>query len=158
MQRCNNIINHPLYKEYLQRITELEKNRLFCGHDMCHFLDTARIGYILILENNLAIEKALIYAAALIHDIARCEETENLCHDEASARFAEKILPECGFSPEEASLIAEAVRAHRLPPDDRCTLGSVLYRADKLSRRCFECEAQKECNWSADKRNNMIVF
>ncbi len=158
MQRCDKIINHPLYKEYLGRIAEMEKNRRFCGHDMTHFLDTARIAYILILENKLEIEKPIIYAAALVHDIARCEETQIMCHDEASARFAERILPECGFSDSETFAIAEAVRAHRVAPSDRSTLGGVLYTADKLSRRCFECKAYDECNWSNDKRNNNITF
>lgn len=156
MHRCNKIINHPLYKEYLRLNIQQEKDRRFCNHDMNHFLDTARIGYILILEQKLNIEKYIIYAAALVHDIARCKENGDRLHDEASAQFAERILPECGFTEDETELIADAVRAHRLAPDDRSTLGGVLYTADKLSRRCFECAAYDECNWSAEKRNNDI--
>lgn len=158
MNRCDKIINHQLYKEYLRRNDVLEKTRRFCRHDMNHFLDTARIGYILALENGLKIDKEIIYAAALVHDIARCEETDALSHDAASARFAERVLPECGFSAEETVLIADAVRAHRLPPSDRSTLGGILYTADKLSRRCFSCAAYSECNWSSDKRNNSLII
>lgn len=158
MHRCDNIINHCLYRKYLQLNMQSERDRRFCRHDMNHFLDTARIGYILILEQGLNIEKHLMYASALVHDIARCEENDAINHDEASARFAEKILPECGFSAEETAQVAEAVRAHRLPPDDRSTLGGVLYTADKLSRRCFECSAYDECNWSREKRNNEIKY
>lgn len=158
MHRCDKIINHPLYKEYLQLNIQQEQDRRFCKHDMNHFLDTARIGYILILEQNLDIKKYIIYAASLVHDIARCKESEEVHHDEASARFAERILPECGFTADETALIAEAVRAHRLPSGDRSTLGGVLYTADKLSRRCFECDAYDECNWSKEKKNNCIYF
>lgn len=158
MKRCNELINHPLYKKYMKRNADAEKDRRFCRHGMTHFLDTARIGYILILENNLNIEKPIMYAAALIHDIARCEETESVSHDEASARFAEKILPVCGFSAEETALIAQAVRMHREPSGGSGALGAVLYRADKLSRRCYDCSAYDECCWSAEKRNNSIIL
>lgn len=156
MKRCSAIIAHPRYKEYMRRNTELERERRFCRHDMTHFLDTARIGYILILENGLDIKKEIIYAAALVHDIARCEETEKISHDEASARFAEAVLPECGFTAEETAQIAAAVRSHRVAKGECRTLGGVLYTADKLSRRCFMCDAYGECNWSSEKRNDDI--
>ena len=158
MNRCSALVSHPLYKEYMKKNCEAEKNRRFCRHDMTHFLDTARIGYILILENNYNIEKPLIYAAALVHDIARCKETADMSHDEASARFAERILPECGFSADETARIAAAVRSHRVPDSESGTLGAVLYKADKLSRRCFMCGAYDECNWDEGIRNSSIIL
>ena len=160
MKRCDNIINNPTYREYLRKNAEREKERRFCRHDMTHFFDTARIGYMLILENELDIPKYMIYAAALVHDIARCDENELLRHDEASARFAEKLLPQCGFTADETERIASAVRMHRQPDSEKgeFTLGKVLYLADKLSRRCFECSAYSECNWAEDKKNNNISY
>lgn len=158
MYRCDNILKNELYRSYLEKNKELEKDRIFCRHDMNHFIDTARIGYIIILERGLLIEKHMIYAAALVHDIARCVEQPNLPHDEASARFAEEILPECGFTEEEVRAISSAVRAHRLKPTDMTTLGGVLYAADKLSRKCYECAAYSQCNWSAQKRNDNVTY
>ena len=44
-----------------------------------------------------------------------------------------------------------AVRAgYRLVPSG---LRRVLYRADKASRTCFACPAEKACDWSAEKKN-----
>ena len=49
MKRCNNIYNHPLFRERLALIEKAETDRIFCLHDLSHALDVARIGYIMIL-------------------------------------------------------------------------------------------------------------
>ena len=42
---------------------------------------------------------------------------------------------------------------------DSCQLLSqLLCRADKLSRNCFSCPAEGECNWSIDKKNRRITI
>lgn len=46
-----------------------KKDRIFCGHDMGHLLDVARLAWIFNLEANQEISKERIYAAALLHDI-----------------------------------------------------------------------------------------
>ena len=71
MTRVNRIRNHPLYRESLHNIEKLEQERIFCGHNAQHLLDTARLAYIENLERNLGISKEMIYAAALLHDIGR---------------------------------------------------------------------------------------
>ena len=158
LERCSRIISNPFYKECVRRTEEAERRRIFCRHNMDHFLDTARIGYIIILENHLPISMEMIYAAALVHDAARCEETPQVSHDETGARLAERVLPECGFTPEETALVAEAVRSHRRPSTEVHTLADVLYTADKLSRRCWDCSAADKCNWNSEKRNSSIIY
>ena len=71
MERVNRILKNHTYQDCLQQIYRLEAGRIFCGHDMTHFLDVARLAYIFNLEENLQIEKERIYAAALLHDVGR---------------------------------------------------------------------------------------
>ena len=61
--RLSFIQNHPLYVSSYERLQELEKNRSFCRHQINHYLDVARIAYILNLEGQLGISRELIYAA-----------------------------------------------------------------------------------------------
>ena len=64
MERVNGILKDPLYRTCLSKIALFERDRIFCGHDMAHFLDVARLAYIFNLEENLGIEKEEIYTAA----------------------------------------------------------------------------------------------
>lgn len=152
MQRCNKIYNHPLYKESLKRIEISETDRKFCLHNLSHSLDVARLGYIIILERNLPIDKGLFYAAALLHDAGRYSGTP---HNESGALLAEQIMPACGYTPEETSTVAEAIRGHR-EKTDGTDFSAVLYAADKKSRMCFACAAADECYWTNEKRNMKI--
>lgn len=152
MYRCNKIYSHPLYKECLKRIEEKEKDRIFCLHDISHSLDTARIGYIKILERNLGIDKELYYAAALLHDIGRYSGKP---HSEASAEYALKIMPDCGFSDAETKAVYDAILCHRVKSDGD-SLSDILSSSDKESRLCFNCKAASECYWNNEKRNKEI--
>ncbi len=147
------ILDHPLYRECLQKLIISEQNRLYCKHDLSHFLDVARLAYIYILEHNLPYERELIYAAALLHDIGRAYD--NSAHDKLSAEIATKILPECGFSTTDISTITAGILHHR-HNDSTHELGNILYIADKKSRNCFACPAHDSCNWSIEKRNATI--
>ena len=71
MERVNKILNHHCYIDNLKKNSEAEKKRVFCMHNLQHFLDVARIGYIMALERNISIEKEVIYVAALLHDIGK---------------------------------------------------------------------------------------
>lgn len=139
----------------LRENEKAEENRPFCRHDMTHFMDVARIGWILNLEENCGIPRDWIYGAALLHDIGRHDQyADGTPHEKASARRAPGILRECGFSEEEIRMVVEAIAAHRDEKKAKeCSLGGILYRADKLSRPCFACKAEKDCNWKAGKKN-----
>lgn len=173
MRRVNRILEHPLYKAALRDIEEAEKERIFCRHDMEHFLSVARIAHIYNLQEKAGFEQELIYAAALLHDIGRAVEyADGTPHQEAGARLAEQILSECGFSGESRQMILSAIRFHRqgaaeaakaagtaageAQAEKNRRLGEYLYRADKKSRLCFSCKAQQECNWKMEKRNLAI--
>lgn len=155
MDRVNKILNHVKYKELLEELTELEKDRVFCKHSLAHFLDVARIAYIEVLEKGLSYKKEIIYAIGLLHDIGRVEEYKNgINHDIASARIAEEILTEIEFKKEEIEMIVKCIRDHRIEGEDE--LSKIIYKSDKSSRTCFTCTAFELCKWSNDKKNKLI--
>lgn len=160
MNRIEKILEHPLFLDCLEKNHTAEADRRFCRHNMEHFLDVARIGWILILEEQLAIEKVQIYAAGLLHDIGRFKQYEDgTPHEAAGAELAAVILKDCDFSEEEQKEILTAISGHRKKDkNDLKTLSDVLYRADKLSRPCFHCEAENECNWNQEKRNQTVKY
>ncbi len=159
MERVNQICSHPLWKDSLKKIQELEQDRIFCRHTIEHFLDVARIAYIETLEKDLHLSKEIIYAAALLHDIGRhLEYTQGIPHEEGSFQIAEAILKECGFEKEEQEKILSAIQAHRMQETGFAdNLAGILYRADKKSRNCAFCAAFQECNWDREKKNLIIT-
>lgn len=158
LNRVNKILRHPLWIKAVEQINDLEKKRIFCSHNIDHFLHVARIAYIESLEKGMNISKELIYATALLHDIGRGMQYEqDIPHDLASVAMARTILPECGFSHAEMTEIINAIAAHR----DADTAGyedlrGIIYRADKLSRNCFKCPVMGKCNWDNDRKNRNL--
>jgi putative nucleotidyltransferase with HDIG domain len=146
MDRFNKIISHELYKSYLGKIAKWEEYRSFCKHDLIHFLDVCRISWILVLEEKLSLNKEVVYGAGLLHDIGRWAEYESGAdHAVESALMCSEILEDCGYDDEEIAMIKEAIAAHRIKDEKKCPLGSVLSRADKLSRMCYDCGEIGEC-------------
>ena len=160
MERIDLIIENPDYKRYLAQIAEWEQTRIFCHHDTVHFLNVARIGWILNLEEELGLEKELVYAAALLHDIGRFKQYEDGSdHALVSADLAGPILTACGFNEAERTLITEAVASHRTKEiAGERSLRGILYRADKLSRECYFCKANPQCDWKGDKKNKVLRY
>lgn len=158
MERINKILRDGKYLEHLKKIEEYEKERKFCRHNLGHFLDVCRIAWILNLEQNLGLEKELIYAAGLLHDIGRWLQYEkNEDHALASERLCEEILVRCGFNEEEIQLIKEAIRKHRKKVTGG-ELSRILYDADKLSRNCFHCQAAGECKNLKEIRKMKLII
>jgi putative nucleotidyltransferase with HDIG domain len=158
MERVNRILTHSRYQECYDRIQSLETDRKFCGHTIEHFLDVARLAYILVLEEGVEIDKEVVYAAGLLHDIGRhLQYDQGIPHQQAGAEIAGGILPECGYTKEEEQIIIEAIRGHRSvqKPGE---FGEILYRGDKLSRNCFSCRVRGECNWTQEKQNMEIQY
>lgn len=160
MQRVNQILESEAFKEYLIKNEQAESKRVFCHHDMGHFLDVARIAMIMNNAERYGVEKELIYAAALLHDIGRWQQYEDgTPHEQASALLAPDILNACGFEKEEVTRIVNAISKHRNPDvKEQKDLAGLLYRADKLSRPCFTCKAEQDCNWKGEKKNRCIVW
>lgn len=158
MKRVNAILAHPLYRECYAKLEELEKDRIFCRHQMTHLLDVARIAYISNMEQGLGIEKEVIYAAALLHDIGKYVQYEDgTPHEQSGEKIASEILGSLSekdaFSDEENRMILTAIRGHRRLREDADVLEKLLYTSDKASRMCFACPAEGECDWSTEKKN-----
>ncbi|MDO5538512.1 MAG: HD domain-containing protein [Eubacteriales bacterium] len=158
MDRINRILYHEIYRECYGKNVECEKERIFCHHDMGHFLDVARLALIINLQEQMGISQELIYGAALLHDIGRFRQyLEGIPHEIASAEIAPDILRDCGFDDTETREITDAIRQHRNPDiKGERSLSGVIYRGDKMSRSCFACPAEKMCNWKKEKKNLQI--
>lgn len=157
MNRVNEILNNKRYKSLLEEISELEKDRIFCKHSLSHFLDVARIAYIEVLEKQLNYNKEVIYAIALLHDIGRAlEYKKGIPHNIASTLIAKDILKDIDFTEEQKSQIIKCIEEHRIGSED--ILSEIIYKSDKLSRNCFNCNAIKLCKWNNEKKNKGIKY
>ncbi len=158
MDIIDRIIHHQKYEECYKKILLDEKDREFCHHDMVHFLDVARIAYIKNLEEELGFSKEMIYVTALLHDIGKCfQYEEGIPHEIASAQVAKEILKSVSdLSDEETDKIIQAIKEHRKQTKNMSALGDLLYKSDKLSRACYICPAEKNCNWTKDKKNMTV--
>lgn len=171
MERIDRILQHKRFQECRQQIMQAEVHRIYCKHGLEHSMDVARIAYILSLESNeegQALEKEIIYAMALLHDLGRSMEYRNgQSHHEAGVEIAGEILRDCGFTETEIAWITGAIAAHKYAeteavPEEQGSIGdryrNILYRADKLSRNCFDCPAADTCYWPMEKRNHGIII
>ncbi|MBQ5696381.1 MAG: HD domain-containing protein [Clostridium sp.] len=157
MKNIDIIMNNKLYQESLEKLKVYEAKREFCNHTIEHFIDVARIAYIMVLEEGLSASKEVIYAIGLLHDIGRVKQyEEGIHHDIASVEMSKEILRDTNFSKEEIDLILNGIANHRKESDNK--LEEIIYKADKLSRQCFNCKAEKECYWSKEKKNFRITY
>jgi hypothetical protein len=84
---------------------------------------------------------------------------EGTPHEETGGAIAAEMLPDCGFSERETRLITDAILNHRNRDiRDEKSLRGILYRADKASRACFACPAERECKWGNEKKNMRLVI
>lgn len=157
MKNIDIIMNNSIYTESLEKLKKYEENREFCNHTIEHFIDVARIAYIMVLEEDLKVSKEVIYAIGLLHDIGRVKQyEEGIHHDIASVDMSREILKETSFTEEEVKIILNGIANHRKESDNK--LEEIIYRADKLSRQCFSCKAENECYWSKEKKNFKITY
>lgn len=159
MERIKQILAHKSYQKYIRKNEKCEKNRKFCRHNLPHAADVARIAYIYALEQGLPYTKEVIYAAALLHDIGKWQQyKKGIPHNEASADLALEILINCSFTEEECALILDSIKTHRRYSGNKDSLNYVIFMGDKLSRMCFSCKAEKECNWPKEQKNSTLYY
>ena len=105
-------------------------------------------------------EQDLAWFTGLLHDVGRFVQYEDgTPHQLASLPLAEKLMVRHGYTEEEKARILRAIENHRNREiRDEKSLTGILYRADKMSRSCFGCKAEKECDWSAEKKNLIIEY
>lgn len=156
MTRYNRILKNSQYSKYMNDLAKKEEDRIFCIHDIEHCLDVARISYILALENNVKIDKDVVYGAALLHDIGRAISAKN--HEVESVKTAREILKKCEYTEKEINLICNAIESHREKSLKVENLSDILAFADKISRQCYNCKAIDECYWSDSKKNMEIEY
>ena len=157
MEKIKKIINNPKFVEKINQLKEYEKDRVFCNHTLEHFIDVARIMYIMSLENNENLDKELIYATALLHDLGRVYQyKDGTPHNIAGHEMISEIMENAGFDSESITRTLNAIKSHRDLADSQDVLATYLYKADKKSRNCFNCQAYEQCNWNQNKKNMTI--
>lgn len=172
MKRIELLLNDKQYGEYIKYNSDEENGIKYCRHGLQHHIDVARIAYILVLEHNdlnyFAREaglndklaaKEIIYAAGLLHDIAKWKEIQDgVEHAAYGARLARDILPRAFFNAGEVDQICRAIYEHRNISRDMSFLGERLHRADNLSRICGQCEERSSCPKRSTKEMSVITF
>lgn len=159
MDRFNKILSDERYVLYLNKIKLHEQCRKFCKHNTNHFLAVSRIAYIMCLEEKLDIKKDIIYAIGFLHDIGRWQQYESkIPHERASAALSGSILERCGYTKTETGIIISAIENHRNSNNTPIILNNIIYKSDKLSRNCFNCKVQNECDWTLEKKNLRIQY
>lgn len=157
MERVNMLLADKEYKELLERLEELEKDRSFCSHGMEHLLAVARIAWIRNLEEDLGLEKEAVYLSALLHDLGRVDEYQRgIPHQEAGRNRASYFLEKLGYPPQKRGLILDAVEGHRRRKAGEKGLASLVAEADKASRDCGYCKAYDDCKWSPEEKNHSL--
>lgn len=167
MELYNKLLTNETFREKLDVITEVEKDRKFCRHGIEHILDVARIAQIFNVERGYNLSKDIVYSASLLHDIGRADEyLYGTPHDEAGAQIATNILMELGANGDEIFVISYAIGHHRGQNlygqiDDKNPsklLSNIIKEADVISRPCYMCKASAECKWPEEKKNNIIKY
>lgn len=158
MKKVNSILLNKEYLSHLEQIRVYEKDRVFCHHDITHSLNVSRIAWIINLEESLNLNKEIIYATGLLHDIGRWKEYESgIDHAIASAKLSESILSKCGFSQEEINIITKAISNHRTS-NNTDDLSRIIYKADKISRPCFNCTSIKNCKRFQNSEKPTLLY
>lgn len=159
MKNTDIVLNHKLFNKKINKIEDDEKTRVFCKHDFSHLMDVARICYIINLEENLNIDKDLIYVTALLHDLGRADEVDTgINHSILSQEIAQEILKDLDFNDESKQRIINAIKHHRTNEENGDRFIEIFYKADKLSRMCFRCPARSICNWPVEKKNKTVIY
>ena len=147
MELANKILKHPQYLRYIELNSKAETNRVFCKHDLQHALDVARVACIISMEKKLEISKEVLYAAALLHDIAKWKQYRyGVDHAAEGAVLAREILEDIGVNCVSVEEITEAIKTHRGQEMEKSLLGAVLYESDKVCRPCMFCKSIDKCN------------
>lgn len=158
MERIQPVLQHPMYRDALQRIDALEHDRIYCRHGLPHLLDVARMAALLAVDRGAAYPRDVIYAAALLHDVGRLKQyTTGQPHAQAGIPLAAEILRDTAFTAEEQAEILQAVGQHQTgaAPD---SLAQIIFEADHASRMCFACPAADSCYWPEGQRNHTVLL
>ena len=175
MEFVKKLLESVEYKNRLRKLKEMEQDRVYCRHDLDHFLHVARIACLLSVEQGLELDKEQVYLCALLHDLGRVEEYgAGISHAKASGAAAGEILRVLGYDEKKAREICYAISHHsgrvnlreqrgrsgesakkdsdEMARDRRELLARIIALADQLSRNCFACEARESCKWKDEEK------
>lgn len=166
MKYTERLLQDTEYQALVKKLEQAESDRRFCRHGLSHFLDAARIAWILALEENaeggkipggLSEKKEQIYLTALLHDLGRIAQLEQgTPHHKAGAELAGYFLEKIGFPVERRREILSAIQEHRGEGKSRNDFINRFKKADNYSRNCFWCEARSECKWNEERKNDTV--
>lgn len=164
MEYVERLLQDLEYVTLVKKLEHAEADRKFCRHGLSHFLDVARLAWIMSLEQAAEEQtvpkdgkKEQIYLTALLHDLGRLEEMEKgIPHHQGGEKLAEYFLKKIGWPLEKRQEILDAIREHRGEEILRDDFTNLIKQADNDSRNCFFCDMQKECNWSQERKNETI--
>lgn len=122
-----------------QTFTMIERYMHTCMQDSAHDRDHVyRVLYqaLQIAQEEADIDRDVLIAACLLHDIGRPEQLADpsLCHAQLGAAKAERFLLENGWDRAKAAHIAACIRTHRFRKSDppASLEAKILFDADKL--------------------------
>ena len=79
MKRVQDIYRHPYFQKCLENNRKAEESRVFCRHDMGHFMDVARLAYVFSMERGYQLEKEEIYSEQFV-EMVKKEMDEDIRH------------------------------------------------------------------------------
>ena len=145
------ILKNKHFNCLLCELNNLEKDRVYCKHDISHLVEVARIMLLINKKEGLNLPHDTVVASALLHDLGRVYQYKfNLEHRTSANKDIITILTNCNYTYNEIDSILLAINNHDKKTSDK--LSALLFRADKLSRPCYICKA-KGCYWDSTKRN-----
>lgn len=170
------LLKNELFLRLQQEIQCLEKDRIYCHHEIGHALDVCRMAWILYLETNflkkesgqsvdnaelICAIKDRFYVTGLLHDIGRASQYRTgEHHSAAGVRLASQILKQIDFPEAWIDETLQIIGDHHGRNGchwEKNQIGYYIEQADHLSRNCFCCEAAASCKWKEEDRNQTIV-
>lgn len=159
--RWSKILSSELFRSCMVVIANAEKTRRFCRHGLEHSLDTARVMYIICLEQQFPFPMDTVYAAGLLHDIGRAVQYRcGTAHEIAGIDLIERILTECSYTRSEIEEISDAIVRHNesKQSSEVHTLGDLLRLADHKVRPCMLCMERHACYWLESEKNQWLRY
>ncbi|MDD6193938.1 MAG: HD domain-containing protein [Lachnospiraceae bacterium] len=167
-EQIDRLLQHPIYRARLECLQELEQDRIYCGHNLEHFMAVGRIAEQVAAANRLLLSKEVIWGAALLHDMGRVEQyQQGISHEKASEAFAREILFSLNWEASDIDVVCEAVSSHghRQCAQDRwermselVSLTEVISFADQFSRKCYQCTVADTCKWTEEEKIKRVYF
>lgn len=184
MKYTDLVLKHPIYREFVEEIHMAESFRIYCGHEIDHAMDVARLAWIYYLEDwmkgnaekkpdddfanegiayiwnpNMEETKDLFYVAALLHDIGRVAQYETgVHHAVAGIEPAKQILMDIQAPIDWVGQILDVIAEHSDKEASHVEKNLQYYiaKADHDCRLCFSCLAADSCKWTEEQRNQTI--